>query len=313
MFSHTQRLQYVAKPERPDPLYACKLQEVLGGQWGEISVMMTYLFQGWNCRGPAKYRDMLLDIGTEEIGHVEMVATLIARLLEHSPVEAQEQAARNPVMGAIFGGGRMEDVIIAGMNPQHAVVSGLGALPTDSVGFPWTSRYTVASGNLLADFRFNVTAESQGRLQVARLYELTDDTGVRETLSFMLARDTMHQNQWLAAIEELEQDGLDRTPVPNLFPRSRENRAAAHQYQHFSDGTAAATGRWAGGAAFDGEDEITYVERPTTSNDVGLLGPVDPRAYGTPPSLSAAQSAQMAAETGRLGTETMGTGRVDRA
>ena len=169
MFSHTQRLQYVAKPERPDPIYACKLQEVLGGQWGEMSVMMTYLFQGWNCRGPAKYRDMLLDIGTEEIGHVEMVATLIARLLEHSPVEAQEQAVKNPVMGAIFGGGRMEDVIVAGMNPQHAIVSGLGATPTDSVGFPWTSRYTVASGNLLADFRFNVTAESQGRLQAARL------------------------------------------------------------------------------------------------------------------------------------------------
>jgi Mn-containing catalase len=307
VFSHTQRLQYVAKPERPDPIYACKLQEVLGGQWGEMSVMMTYLFQGWNCRGPAKYRDMLLDIGTEEIGHVEMVATLIARLLEHSPVEAQEQAAKNPVMGAIFGGGRMEDVIVAGMNPQHAIVSGLGATPTDSVGFPWTSRYTVASGNLLADFRFNVTAESQGRLQVARLYELTDDTGVRETLAFMLARDTMHQNQWLAAIEELEQDGLDRTPVPNLFPRSRENREFAHQYQHFSDGSEAATGRWAGGAAFDGEGEITYVERPMTSSDQGLLGPVDPRAYGTPPDLATAQSAQMAAETGVLGTETMGT------
>ena len=78
MFFHTKHLQYHAKPERPDPLYARKLQEVLGGQWGEISVMMTYLFQGWNCRGPAKYRDMIMDIGTEEIGHVEMLATMIA-------------------------------------------------------------------------------------------------------------------------------------------------------------------------------------------------------------------------------------------
>ncbi len=309
MFSHTKRLQYVSRPERPDPIYANKLQEVLGGQWGEISVMMTYLFQGWNCRGPAKYRDMLLDIGTEEIGHVEMVATLIARLLEHSPVEAQEQAAKNPVMGAIFGGGRMEDVIVAGMNPQHAIVSGLGATPTDSVGFPWTSRYTIASGNLLADFRFNVTAESQGRLQVARLYELTDDAGVRDTLAFMLARDTMHQNQWLAAIEELEQDGLDRTPVPNLFPRGRENRGVAHQYQHFSDGPAAETGRWAGGAAFDGEGEITFVDRPIASSDDGLLGPVDPRAYGTPPDRGMAEAAQMAAQAGMLGPESMGSGR----
>jgi manganese catalase len=43
-----------------------------------MSVMMGYLFQGWNCRGPAKYRDMLLDTATEEIGHVEMLATMVA-------------------------------------------------------------------------------------------------------------------------------------------------------------------------------------------------------------------------------------------
>lgn len=63
-----------AKPTRPDPVYAKKQQEVLGGQFGEISVMMQYLFQGWNCRAEGKYRDMLLDIATEEIAHVEMLA-----------------------------------------------------------------------------------------------------------------------------------------------------------------------------------------------------------------------------------------------
>jgi Mn-containing catalase len=61
------------------------MQELIGGQWGEMSVMVNYLFQGWNCRGPAKYRDMLLDTATEEIGHVEMLATMVARLLETSP------------------------------------------------------------------------------------------------------------------------------------------------------------------------------------------------------------------------------------
>ncbi|SDY53630.1 Mn-containing catalase [Citreimonas salinaria] len=119
-----------------DPVYAKKLQEVLGGQWGEISVMMTYLFQGWNFRAPQKYRDMILDIGTEEIAHVEMLATMIARLLESSPVEAREEAAKNSAVGAIMGGSRLEDVLVAGMNPQHAIVSGSGATPTDSVGYP---------------------------------------------------------------------------------------------------------------------------------------------------------------------------------
>ena len=247
MFFHTKHLQYHAKPDAPDPLYARKLQEVLGGQWGEMSVMMTYLFQGWNCRGPQKYRDMLLDIGTEEIAHVEMLATMIARLLEQSPVEAQEDAAKNSVIGAALGGSNLQDMILAGMNPQHAIVAGSGATPTDSVGYPWNSRYTISSGNLLADFRFNVTAESQGRLQVARLYALTEDRGVRDMLRFMIARDTMHQNQWLAAIQELEADGLETTPCPSSFPQEREMREVAYQFWNCSDGLESREGRWAAG------------------------------------------------------------------
>src|SRR3954470_13423861 len=103
MFFHDKRLQYHAKPERPDPVYAKKLQEVLGGQWGEMSVMMMYLFQGWACRGPMKYRDMLLDIGTEEIAHVEMLATMIARLLEGAPVAVQDEPAGSPAVMAVMG------------------------------------------------------------------------------------------------------------------------------------------------------------------------------------------------------------------
>src|ERR671920_2535259 len=104
MFFHDKRLQYRAKPDKADPVYAKKLQEELGGQWGEITVSLQYLFQGWNCRAPQKYRDMLLDIGTEEIAHVEMLATMIAQLLEGAPVAMQDAAATNPVVGAVMGG-----------------------------------------------------------------------------------------------------------------------------------------------------------------------------------------------------------------
>ncbi|MDQ4076068.1 MAG: manganese catalase family protein [Chloroflexota bacterium] len=271
MFFRTKNLQYNAKPERPDPVYAKKLQEVLGGQWGEISVMMTYLFQGWNCRGPAKYRDMILDIGTEEIAHVEMLATMIARLLEGAPVEEKEEAAQNPMMAAVLGG----------MNPQHAIVSGLGATPTDSVGYPWNARYTIASGNLLADFRFNVTAESQGRLQVCRLYEMTDDPGVRDMLSFLIARDTMHQNQWLAAIEELKRDGLEETPVPSSFPQEREKSEVAYQFWNVSEGTESKAGRWADGPSIDGKGTFEYLEDPQPLGPEPTLGPGNPHLHGT--------------------------------
>jgi len=283
MFFRHQHLQYHAKPERPDPIFARQLQEVLGGQWGEISVMMTYLFQGWNCRAAPKYRDMILDIGTEEIAHVEMLATMIARLLETSPVETQEDAAKNSVIGAVMGGARVEDAILAGMNPQHAIVTGSGAQPADSVGYPWNARYTIASGNLLADFRFNVTAESQGRLQVCRLYNLTQDRGVRDMLSFLIARDTMHQNQWLAAIQDLEAEGLEETPVPSNFPQELEKSEVAYQFLNCSEGAESAGGRWAAGPTPDGKGEFRYVENPRPmSDDTGLLNQVDPRVYGTP-------------------------------
>jgi Mn-containing catalase len=290
MFFHTKHLQYHAKPERPDPVYAKQLQEVLGGQWGEMSVMMTYLFQGWNCRGPMKYRDMLLDIGTEEMAHVEMLATMIARLLEASPVEAREEGAKDSLIGAALGGSNLQDVIVAGMNPQHAIVTGGGAAMADSVGYPWTSRYTVASGNLLADFRFNLVAESQGRLQVTRLFALTDDPGVRDMLRFMIARDTMHQNQWLAAIAELEADGLEATPCPSSFPQEEEMREVSYQFWNCSDGLDSQAGRWAEGPSMDGRGRFEYLAQPSPLGPAPELAEADPRLHGTPKAPKPAQS-----------------------
>jgi Mn-containing catalase len=283
MFFHTKQLQYNASPTQADPLFAKRLQEVLGGQWGEISVMMQYLFQGWNCRGPAKYRDMLLDIGTEEMAHVEMLATMIAQLLSDAPLSDQEQAVQNPVIAAVMGGtDPQQAAIMAGMNPQHAIVSGLGAAPNDSVGFPWTARYITASGNLLADFRLNLTAESQGRLQVTRLYHMTEDPGVRDMLSFLIARDTMHQNQWLAAIADLEASGLETTPVPSSFPQELEKSEVAYQFWNMSSGLDSKHGAWASGPSMDGKGQFEYVSDPAALGpEVVQLPPADPRLHGT--------------------------------
>ena len=286
MFYHTKKLQYFRPPEKPDAIYAKKIQELIGGVFGEMTVMMQYLFQGWNCRGPAKYRDMLLDIGTEEIGHVEMLATMIAHLLDKAPIKLQEEGAQDPVVGAVMGGSNTRDVITdimgAAMNPQHAIVSGLGALPADSVGFPWNGRFIVASGNLLADFRSNLHAESQGRLQAVRMYEMSNDAGVKDTLSFMIARDTMHQNQWIAAIKDIEDSGLESTPVPSSFPLDLEKREFAYQFWNHSEGTESSEGRWAKGPSPDGKGEFQYVENPQPLGPEPNPPQSDPRLHGTP-------------------------------
>lgn len=289
MFYHVKQLQYNAKPDKPDPVYAKKLQEVLGGVFGEITVMMQYLFQGWNCRGPAKYKDLLLDVGTEEMAHVEMLATMIARLLEGSPVDQDAVAKENPMVAAVLGG----------MSPQHAIVWGLGANPNDSTDFPWTARYIVASGNLLADFRSNLHAESQGRLQVARLYEMTVDAGVRDMLSFLLARDTYHQHQWMAAIEELQAERLESTPVPSGFPRERERSENNSQFWNFSEGNESREGRWMK-IKVDGKD-IEYVDKPKPlTDDVPDPGFGHAKVYDT-----VRQAAVVGARNGRVVQETV--------
>jgi Mn-containing catalase len=271
MFRHMKELQFEAKPERPDPLFAKKLQELIGGQFGEMSVMMQYLFQGWAVRGNQKYKDLLLDIGTEEIGHVEMLATMVARLLDDAPVNIQEEAAQDPVVGAVLGG----------MNPQHAIVAGLGARPSDSVGNPWMGSYIISSGNLLADFRANLNAESQGRLQAVRLFEMTNDRGVKDMLSVLIARDAYHQNQWAAAIAELEeQEGL---LVPSTFPREKERLDVSYKLYNFSEGEESSTGRWAKGPSLDGQGEYEYVSEPKPEGEKPTLKPAPSNLHNTLP------------------------------
>jgi len=272
MFFHRQELQHAATPDAPDAVYARKLQEVLGGQYGEITVALQYQFQAWNMHIPGKYRDLVFGIGAEEMGHVEMLAVMIAQLLEKSPLGITEDAVQaDPTVAAIVGG---TDV-------QQGIVSGAGARPVDSNGNPWSGAYVTASGNLLADFMSNANAEMQGRLQVARLYNMTDDHGVRDLLAFLLARDTMHQNQWLAAAEELKAEGAETLPVPSNFPLNKEERAVSYQYLNFSDGAAAAEGTWAQGPTPDGHGEFSYHEGPTTSAVMPPPTHPDARFYGT--------------------------------
>lgn len=272
MFFHKQELQYTSTPEKPDAVYARKLPEVLGGQYGEITVALQYSFQAWNAHIPGKYRDLLFGIGAEEMGHVEMLATMIAQLLEKAPLGITEDAVQSdPAVAAVVGGTDM----------QHAIVAGAGARPVDSMGNPWQGSYVTASGNLLADFTANANAEMQGRLQVARLYHMTDDHGIRDMLSFLLARDTMHQNQWIAAAKELQESKMEELPVPSNFPIKKEAREVSYQYLNFSDGMAASAGSWASGPTPDGKGEFTYHEGPTTSAPMPPVTRPDSRFYGT--------------------------------
>jgi Mn-containing catalase len=114
--------------DTPNPLFAKMLQQAIGGVEGEIRVTMKYLFPAWGSRGPKKYRDMLLNTGTEEIGHIEMLCTAVALNLEGAKPGVEEGvAAKSPVMQAMLGG----------MSPRHYLSTGMAALAVNSDGVPF--------------------------------------------------------------------------------------------------------------------------------------------------------------------------------
>jgi Mn-containing catalase len=257
------RLQYPVRVDTPNPLYAKMLQQAIGGVEGEIRVCLQYFFQAWGSRGPKKYRDMLLQTATEEIGHIEMLATAVALNLEGAPVSQQDEAAKDPLVSAILGG----------MNPRHILSTGLAATPENSNGVPFNCSHVYASGNIAGDMYANVAAESTGRTLACRLFAATDDPGMKDMWRFLIARDTMHQQQWLAVIEELG-GYTDQLPIPNSFPLNEENRDFSYVFFVNSvDGAPDVSGRYTQGASLDGKGEFTMQQNRPLGQEPKLAPP----------------------------------------
>ena len=275
MFYHSAKLQYEVKVDTPDPRFAKLLQQAIGGVEGEIRVAMQYLFQAMGARGDAKYRDMLMMTATEEFSHVEFLGHAVALNLQDAPLDVQEEAAGDGIVGAIMDG---EDPkkILGDMNPRHVLSSGLSAMPVNSNGIPFDMSHVYASGNIAADMLSNAMAESNGRVLASRLYNATDDAGMKDMLSFLIARDTMHQQQWLAVIEDL--GGMKATlPIPNSTPESHQANEHAYYFLNTSIDEPTPQGVWTnGGPTMDGKG--TYTARDNAEPlgqkpDLGMARP----------------------------------------
>ncbi len=271
MFYHDKKLQYTVRVEKPSAQFAKLLQQAIGGNEGEIRVMLQYLFQAWNSRGPVKYREMLLNTGTEEIAHVEMLATAVALNLEGASADLKDDIAKsNSIIGAVMGG----------MDPRHVLSAGLGAMAADSNGVPFNGSWVISSGNLAADMYANVMAESTGRVLATRLYEMTDDPGMKDMLSFLIARDTMHQNQWLAVLEEIGHGSIGGVhPIPNSFPQSMENQNVNYSFVNTDiSGEMSQGGRWTQGTSIDGKG-VFQEEKARPMGGEPVLGAPDPLTH----------------------------------
>ncbi len=267
MFYHDSKLQFPVKVDTPDPVFAKYLQQAIGGIEGEIRVAMQYMFQAWGARGPAKYRTMLMETACEELGHIEMLATAVALNLEGAPTQEVDDAAADPVVKAILGG----------MNPRHVLSTAMCAMPVDSNGVAFDCSHVYATGNIAADMLANVTAESTGRMLAVKLHDYTSDPGMKEMLKYLIARDTMHQNQWLAVWEEV--GGKKNHPIPNTFPQAEENQAVNYTfYGTQRDGTGPVPNPATSGVSPDGRGTFKAESLEPMGGTLGLP-PAEPR-YG---------------------------------
>jgi Mn-containing catalase len=259
MFFHHKELAYKVRVDKPNPVFARMLQQAIGGPEGEMRVMNQYLFQAWGYRGPKKYRDMLLHTGTEEIGHIELLATAVAMNLDGMPSEKVDDVVTNPLVAARMGG----------VEPRHYLSFGLGPTPGDSNGVPFNANCIDVGGGLAGNFRANIAAEAIGRTLAARLREMTDDPGMKDMLSFLIARDTMHQQQWMAALEET---GDTFKAAPNDVPDDPDHFEYAYAFFGHGEEPMEPDARWLKGPSPDGLGEFRYVEAPRLGQEPELMG-----------------------------------------
>jgi Mn-containing catalase len=205
MFSSIKKLPHpIPKADKPDPKAAQALQEGLGGQFGEMRTMMQYMFQNMNFRGDAKdYQDLLRSVATEEMGHVEIIANTINMLLEGASKDSDPTDL--PL-----------SVALESPNIHHFLVAGQSCRPVDAAGNPWSASYIYDSGNLVLNMIYNLMLEATGRLQKCRLYEMSENTAFRSTVSYLIVRDLVHEKVFAKALETLGINWGKALPVPKI-------------------------------------------------------------------------------------------------
>ena len=231
MYHHVKKLMYTVRVDAPDPAFGNMLLEQFGGANGELAAAMQYSIQGLNCDDPER-KDLLMDIGTEELSHLEIVGAL-ARL-HLKPMKFDREAAEADPLIAIAGGG--------------------GVNLFNSMGNPWTADYLKITGELDVDLRSNIAAEARAKIVYERLINFSDDAGTKDALQFLMTREITHMKAFTAALESMGKPRFSIgqiPPTPGLVDQYFNDSTGAGD-----DGEIDARGPWNEG------DDWEFVEAP---------------------------------------------------
>jgi Mn-containing catalase len=232
MFLHNKKLMHTVRVDRPNPAYATMLLEQFGGPNGELAAAMRYFTQGWN-EPDEQRRSLLLDIATEELSHLEMVAQTLVLLLKGTP-GSEIDDVEGGYLGDLLDG-KHADYVNLSLTSKGVLLGGGGPKLTDSAGNAWTADWVDTVGHPQVDLRSDIAAEARAKLVYERLIKVSDDPGVRDTLTFLMSRENAHMQMFQAALAAIP----DNFPVGNM-PGSEELN---HYYFAVSDGDPATRGQ----------------------------------------------------------------------
>jgi Mn-containing catalase len=210
MYHHVKKLMYTVNIGEPDVRFGKMLLEQFGGANGELAAAMQYSIQGINCEDAAR-KDLLMDIGTEELSHLEVVGALIRMHLK--PMKDDREAAEADPLVAIAGGG--------------------GVSLFDSMGNAWTANYLKITGDVGVDLRSNIAAEARAKIVYERLIGFTTDQGSKQALQFLMTREITHMRAFTAALESMEKPSFAVgiiEPTPGLVDQYFNGSTGESQY-----------------------------------------------------------------------------------
>src|SRR6201996_7756554 len=196
MYHHVKKLMYTVRVDEPDPRFGNMLLEQFGGANGELAAAMQYSVQGLNCEDAGR-KGLLMDIGTEELSHLEIVGTLARMHLK--PLKSVREAAEADPLIAIAGGG--------------------GVNLFNSQGNAWTADYLKITGELDVDLRSNIAAEARAKIVYEKLINFCDDAGTKDALQFLMTREITHMKAFSAALESMKKPAFSIgkiAPTPGL-------------------------------------------------------------------------------------------------
>ena len=235
MFAHNKRLQYTVRVGSSNPGLANLMLEQFGGPQGELAAACRYFTQALAEEDPGR-KDMLMDIATEELSHLEVIGTIVAMLNRGSKARLSEAAEME---------GELYRSITGNGNSSHVtqLLYGGGPALINSGGQLWNAGYIDSIGDPTADLRSNIAAESRAKIVYERLINVTDDPGVRDALGFLMTREIAHQQSFEKALYSIS---------PNFPPgKLPGDPRFTNVYFNMSQGEGDARGPWNSDEGFE--------------------------------------------------------------